>query len=266
MFVISALAESIRVWWTEKREMLRSEDAWPAFLVIWLVVPAVLFSFSASKLPGYIVPALPAGTLLLAEYVRRHIAEEDRPSLWLIALHSITAALPVVAALMLPYIVFQHTLPRGRAAAISGGFAVVLAVGIAVTLRGQFGLRVLRFVTLVPVLLAVGAVLRFGAPALDAELSARPLSQEINRVDQGSLPLAILRLPRETEYGLQFYRNQNILRYELGQIPAGEHLVVAPAGGQVNVAKWTTGRRVTYVGSFAAQGLDYYWVAGNSSN
>ena len=265
MFVISALAERIRVWWTEKRAMLRS-DALPAFLVIWLVVPAVFFSFSASKLPGYVLPALPAGTLLLAEYVRQHVADKDRPHLLLIALHAITAALPVVAALMMPYIVFQHTLPRGRAAAIPGGFAVVLAVGIALTLRGQFGLRVLRFVTLVPVLLAVGAVVRFGAPALDAELSARPLSQEINRVDNGSLPLAILRLPRETEYGLQFYRNQNILRYELGQIPAGEHLVVAPAGWQKNVAKWTTGRRVTYLGSLAAPGLDYYWVAGKSSN
>ena len=124
----------------------------------------------------------------------------------------------------------------------------------------------LSFVTLVPVVLAVAAVLGIGAPALDATLSARPLSQEINRVDNRSLPLAILRLPRETEYGLQFYRNENIVRYELGQIPSGEHIVIAPEGWQQNVAKWTTGRRVTYLGSFAAQGLDYYWVAGKSGN
>jgi 4-amino-4-deoxy-L-arabinose transferase-like glycosyltransferase len=265
MFVAAALVDSIRAWWTERREMFRSGDSLPAFLVIWLVVPIAFFSFSASKLPGYILPALPAGMLLLAQYVRRHVAGNDRPRLLLIVLHSMVAALPMVAALMMQYIVLQHTLPWGRAAAISFGFAAVLVAGIAVTLRGQFGLRVLRFVTLVPVVLAVAAVLRLGAPALDATLSARPLSQEVSRVDNRSLPLAILRLPRETEYGLQFYRNQTIVRYELGQIPDGEHLLVAREGWQKNIAKWTTGRRVTYLGSFAAQGLDYYWVAGKSN-
>jgi 4-amino-4-deoxy-L-arabinose transferase-like glycosyltransferase len=265
VFVIAALVESVRVWWTEKRNMFQSEDALPAFLVIWFLVPLAFFSFSASKLPGYILPALPAGTLLLAEYVRRHVVDKDRPGLPLLLLHSIVAALPVVAALMMQYIVFQHRLPWGRAAAISLGFAAVLAVGIALTLRGQLGLRVLRFVTLVPVVLAVAAVLRLGAPALDATLSARPLSQEVSRVDNRSLPLAILQLSRETEYGLQFYRNQNIARYELGQVPNGEHLLITREGQQVNIAKWTTIRRVTYLGSFAPQGLDYYWV-GKGSN
>jgi 4-amino-4-deoxy-L-arabinose transferase-like glycosyltransferase len=266
VFVIAALVESIRVWWTEKRDMLQSEDALPALLVIWFLVPLAFFSFSASKLPGYILPALPAGTLLLAEYVRQHVVDKDRPGLPLVLLHSIVATLPVVAALMMQYIVFQHRLPWGRAAAISAGLAAVLAVGIALTLRGQLGFRVLRFVTLAPVVLAVGAVLRLGSPALDATLSARPLSQEVSRIDNGSLPLAILQLPRETEYGLQFYRNQGIARYELGQIPDREHLLIAREGQRENLAKWTTSRRVTYLGSFAPQGLDYYWVAGKSGS
>jgi hypothetical protein len=171
------------------------------------------------------------------------------------------AALPVVAALMMQYIVFQHRLPWGRAAAISAGIAAVLAIGIAFTLRRPPGLRLLRFVTLVPVVLAVAAVLRLGAPALDATLSARPLAQEISRVDNRSLPLAILRLSRETEYGLHFYRNQKIARYEAGDVPSGEHLLITPAAWQKNIAKWTPGRRVTYLGSLAAQGMDYYWVA-----
>jgi 4-amino-4-deoxy-L-arabinose transferase-like glycosyltransferase len=262
MFISMALVETVRAWWTEKRELFRSEDALPAFLVIWLIVPVVFFSFSASKLPAYILPALPAGTLLLAEYVRRHVADDDhRPSILLIVLHSVVAALPVVVALMMQYIVFHHSLPWGRATAISAGFAAVLAVGIAVTLGRPLGLRVLRFVTLVPVVLAVAAVLRLGSPSLDATLSARPLAQEINHVDNRSLPVAILRLSRETEYGLSFYRDQKIVRYEVGGAPAAEHLLITPEGWQKNIAKWTPGRRVTYVGSFAEQGMDYYWVA-----
>jgi 4-amino-4-deoxy-L-arabinose transferase-like glycosyltransferase len=266
MFVSMALAETIRAWWTEKRELFQSEDALPVFLVIWLIVPVAFFSFSASKLPGYILPALPAGTLLLAEYVRRHVMDDDRPRLLLIVLHSVVAALPVVAALMMQYIVFHHTLPWSRATAISAGFAAALAVGIVLTLQRPLGLRVLRFVTLVPVILAVAAVLRLGAPSLDATLSARPLAREIDHVDDRSLPLAILRLSRETEYGLHFYRDQKILRYEADGVPAGEHLLITPEGWQKNIPKWTPGRRVTYVGSFAEQGMDYYWVAGKGSN
>jgi 4-amino-4-deoxy-L-arabinose transferase-like glycosyltransferase len=261
LFVSVALVESIRAWWTEKRELFQSGDALPAFLVIWLIVPVGFFSFSASKLPGYILPALPAGTLLLAEYVRRHVADDERPSLLLIIVHSVIAVLPVVAALMMQYIVFHRTLPWSRATAISVGLAGVLSLGIALTLRRPLGLRVFRFVTLVPVVLALGAALRLGTPALDATLSARPLAQEINRVDNRSLPVAILRIPRETEYGLHFYRDQKILRYEAGEVPLGEHLLITPEGWQKNIAKWTPGRRVTYVGSFAEQGMDYYWVA-----
>jgi 4-amino-4-deoxy-L-arabinose transferase-like glycosyltransferase len=266
MFVTVAVFESIRKWTREKRELFRSADALHVFLLIWLIVPIVFFSFSASKLPGYILPALSAGTLLLAEYVRGHVIDEKRPGFLFIALHAIIATLPMVAALMMQSIVLQHRLPGGRGTAISFALALVLAAGIAVTLRSQFGLRVLRFVTLVPIVLAVAVVLRLRTPLLDETLSARPLSQEISRVDNRTLPVAILRLPRETEYGLQFYRNQNIARYELGQIPDKEHLLVAREGWQKNIAKWTTGRRVTYVGSFAPQGLDYYWVAGKSGN
>jgi 4-amino-4-deoxy-L-arabinose transferase-like glycosyltransferase len=266
MFVSAALAETIRVWWKEKRELFQSEDALPAFIVIWLIVPVAFFSFSSSKLPGYILPALPAGTLLLAEYVRRHVVDDDCPSLLLVVLHSLVAALPIFAALTLQYIVFHHRPPWGRETAIALGFAVALAIGIAVTLRRPLGLRVLRFVTLVPVILAVAAVLRLGAPSLDATLSARSLAREIDHVDNRSLPLAILRISRETEYGLHFYRDQKILRYEVDGVPAGEHLLITPEGWQKNIPKWTPGRRVTYVGSFAEQGMDYYWVAGKSSN
>lgn len=264
VFVMASLVENLRAWWAERAAMFRSEDALNAFLVIWLISPAVFFSFSQSKLPGYIVPALPAGTLLLAEYVRRRISDDERPGIVLICLHAVVAALPIVPALMIQYILLQHRLPWGKAAAISFTFAAVLAIAIAITLRTRLGLSVLRFVTLVPVVLVLAAVLRLGGPALDSTLSTRPLASEISRLETKTLPLAVFHASRETEYGLAFYRNQAIARYERGEAPAGEHLVVAPEGSQTAVAKEVTGRRVSYLGSFAPQGLDYYWVARSS--
>jgi 4-amino-4-deoxy-L-arabinose transferase-like glycosyltransferase len=261
VFVVASLAESVRVWWTERQQMLKSEDALNAFLVIWLLVPVVFFSLSQSKLPGYIIPALPAGTLLLAEYVRRRATDGESPSVFLIVLHSIVAAAPIVPALMIQYIVLQHRLPWGKAVAISFTFAAVLAIGIAITLRTNLGFGALRFITLVPVVLAVAAILRLGAPALDGALSVRPLANEIGRLENKPLPLAVSSVSRETEYGLAFYRDQIIDLYESGQVPPGEHLVVAPEGSQTAIARQVAGRRVSYLGSFAPQGLDYYWVS-----
>ena len=44
------------------------------FALAWLLVPLVFFSFSGSKLPGYILPALPAALVLTAEYIARFAA------------------------------------------------------------------------------------------------------------------------------------------------------------------------------------------------
>jgi 4-amino-4-deoxy-L-arabinose transferase-like glycosyltransferase len=262
VFVVASLAETVRIWWTARREILDSgRRALDVFLVIWVAVPVAFFSLSQSKLPGYIVPALPAGTLLLAEYVRRRVANGESPSIFLIVLHAIAAAAPIVPALMIQYLVLQHRLPWGRGAAISFMFAAVLAIGIALTLRTKLGFAALRFITLVPVVLGVAALLRLGAPAVDSMLSVRPLANEISHLETKPLPLAVAGVSRETEFGLAFYRNQVIDRYESGEIPADEHLVVSPEGSQTAIAKQVAGRRVSYLGSFAPQGLDYYWVS-----
>jgi 4-amino-4-deoxy-L-arabinose transferase-like glycosyltransferase len=262
VFVVASLAETVRIWWTARREILDSgRRALDVFLVIWVAVPVAFFSLSQSKLPGYIVPALPAGTLLLAEYVRRRVANGESPSIFLIVLHAIAAAAPIVPALMIQYLVLQHRLPWGRGASISFMFAAVLAIGIALTLRTKLGFAALRFITLVPVVLGVAALLRLGAPAVDSMLSVRPLANEISHLETKPLPLAVAGVSRETEFGLAFYRNQVIDRYESGEIPADEHLVVSPEGSQTAIAKQVAGRRVSYLGSFAPQGLDYYWVS-----
>ncbi|MEP7074990.1 MAG: glycosyltransferase family 39 protein [Acidobacteriota bacterium] len=48
------------------------------FAVAWMLVPLVFFSFSGSKLPGYILPSVPAAIILTGEFVARFSA--NRPS------------------------------------------------------------------------------------------------------------------------------------------------------------------------------------------
>ena len=259
VFVITAIAETVRVWWTEKRKMLQSEDAFDVFLVIWLVAPVLFFSLSQSKLPGYILPTLPAATLLLAQYIRHHSHNDEQLSVAHIILHALVSA--SIPALVLLYIIGQNHAPSSRALLFAGIFVFVLAAAMIVTFLRSPGLHLLRFITLVPVVLAIAVALRLGAPILDARLSARPLANEIFRMENGTLPVAVFKASREVEYGLHFYRNQSIARYESGEIPAGEHVVVVPQSDHQLIANKLSGRRISYLGTFNPQALDYYWIS-----
>lgn len=261
ILAIAGLVLTVRLWKSQRAQLLHSDDWWPAFLLIWLVVPIAFFSISQSKLPGYILPALTAGSLLVAEYVRQLAAENRRPNAIWVLLHSTLAAAPLVPALMIQYIVFQHRLPWNRGTRVSCVLAGMLAVAIAATLLNVRRFSYVRFVTLVPLVLALTAVLRVGSPALNDRLSTRALYDEMSKLQSELPPLAIYQVSRETEYGLAFYSNQVLGRYEWKQVPSTAHLVVAPQGKQEEIAKGVPGRRVSYLGSLPAQHLEYFWVA-----
>ncbi len=72
------------------------------FSLSWLLVPLVFFSFSGSKLPGYILPSLPAAIILTALYVFR-LVEKSRN--WRIAVVSTAAAVFVIVILLVLFAV-----------------------------------------------------------------------------------------------------------------------------------------------------------------
>jgi len=265
VFVIAAFLEQVR-WWGESHPAngtdLDCENRFGLFACCWLLVPVLLFSISQSKLPGYILPAIPAGALLLADYLRQHLDQRDaRPTpTGLAVLHALLAGGLIIPALLIGYIA-QHRPTGGRPMLVALAAALVLCSGIALTLVRKAALRMLRFVTVIPVLLTVGIVLRLGGVSLDQTLSARPLAFEIAGMETHPLPLAVYHVRRELEYGLTFYRNQLTFNYDWGSVPPEEHLLVAPENSQPEIAKRVAGRRVSYLGHYAAQHVDYYWVA-----
>ena len=264
VFVTAAGVESLRARWAERKALRTEPDLelqFRIFACCWLVVPVLFFSISQSKLPGYILPAIPAGAVLLADYLLQHLEHEQQLSRGLTMLHALIAAAPIVPAMLIGYIVMKHKLPGGRPLLFALAVALVVGLAIALTLFSRLRLRMLRFVTLIPVVLAVAAVLKMGTAAIDEKLSARPLAIELASVQTHQLPLAVCGASREVEYGLAFYRNQTIARYESGEVPSTEHLLVAPIAWMDNVAKQTEGRRVTFLGHYAPQALDYYWVS-----
>ncbi len=247
--------------WLGKRVDVGSEreHVLPRFMIIWLLVPLVFFSLSQSKLPGYILPAVPAFALLLADYLRAVRAKDTKPNFMLVALHAAVGGGLIGVILLMQYFVLRTPAPP-QAQAVAGAVAAAVFIGMAVTLRLR-GLRMLRFVTLVPVILGLAFIVRAGSPALDNALSARPVAQELERINTAGMNVAVFKTRREVEYGLNFYLNHAIPRYESGNIPAAQQLVVAPAGTEAELQARLAGRRVSRVGDFPPQHLEFFWVS-----
>jgi 4-amino-4-deoxy-L-arabinose transferase-like glycosyltransferase len=267
VFAIAGFARSLRKWRASRTANGASqgdpEYRLRIFSTCWLVVPVIFFSISQSKLAGYILPAIPAGALLLADYLRHRLEQNHARAVapWLIILHALLAAAPIVPALLIAYLITQHRLPGGQPMLVALAVAFLLCAGIALTLGRKNGLRMLRFVTLIPVVLTVGAVMKLGSQALDATLSARPLAAELATVEMRQRPLAVYHIRRELEYGLTFYRNQLSFNYDWGRVLPEEHLLVAQENSQAAIEKVVAGRRVSYLGHYAPQHVDYFWVA-----
>ncbi len=80
------------------------------FALSWLIVPFVFFSFSGSKLPGYILPALPAALILTAEYISRFVQKSEKRKSVLQGLAFLTLAIvAVVLQFVVPNYAFRDS-------------------------------------------------------------------------------------------------------------------------------------------------------------
>ncbi len=251
VFAVAALVRAIR-------ESIETRSSFELFFALWALVPVVFFSFSQSKLPGYILPAIPAFAILTAEYLWRRIEEANEPSLWLSAMHSLVGGGLLGSALLTVYFVYRIPIkPLAAFIAIFVGVAVFTAMLVALYARG---LRTVRIATLAPVVLALAFVIKAATPAIDSKNSERPVAQELGKIATPGMPVAVSNVPRTVEYGVNFYRNQPISSYERGEVPAGVHLVVSRPHAEQAISSAASGRKVADMGSFPAQHLEFYMV------
>ena len=245
---------------TERGAFFNSGDSWPLFLLIWMLVPILFFSASQSKLPGYILPAVPAGALLVAQYLAGCRAREKKIALLFAAAHGVLCGLLIFGAISAASLASAHHLRWGRESWKAAALAAFFAPAIAAALVSRSGLRLFSRVTAFAVVVSVGAVIRLAAPAIDATQSARPIAESIQAFSHEPVPLGLYHVSRVQEYGLEFYLNRPAEKYEDGGIPAAAHVLVAAQGTQLQVAQLVPGRRVSYLTSVPAQKVDLYWV------
>jgi 4-amino-4-deoxy-L-arabinose transferase-like glycosyltransferase len=261
LVLVVAVVERIRESWPEKgKALVKRENSWPLFLFLWMLVPVIFFSASQSKLPGYILPAVPAGALLVAEYLAARRTDGRRLSPLIGVSHGVLCGSLIFAAISADSIVSHQHLVPGYGVYVAGVTGVVFAIGIATAILSRAGLRLLRSVTMLAVVVSMAAVIRFAAPVIDATQSARPIAESIQSFSREAVPVGSYRINRVQEYGLEFYLNRPTQSYENGNIPAEAHVVVAAQGTQSQVAQLAAGRRVSYLASIPEQRLDLYWV------
>ncbi len=75
-----------------------ADDGLSSFLFLWIIIPIIFFSISRAKLPGYILPSIPAAALLTADYLHRARAVSRIK----VVLHSLICALMLSVALVIP--------------------------------------------------------------------------------------------------------------------------------------------------------------------
>jgi 4-amino-4-deoxy-L-arabinose transferase-like glycosyltransferase len=191
------------------------------FAFAWLLVPLVFFSFSTSKLPGYILPVLPAAALIVGERLSRLNSDFGNSKLALRA----TAVLCLIIAAVLPvYASRSDKLPLHCAITIAAFLGVA---GIFVLLSARR--RAASILSIAGTSLAVLLVaLHCAAPKQAERQSSRHLIQLAD--SQGYSQAAIYGIPRDDRTP-EFYAAGRVLYGPGGEpvIHEGPSQVIAEA-------------------------------------
>ncbi len=237
----------------------RAGDAFPEFLVLWALFPIVFFSFSGSKLPGYILPSIPPLTILTGDYLNR-IRREGLPS-WLLWSHAAVCASLAFVLLLAPQHMKYETLIPSRLWLLAATTTALVIAALAVIIVRRWGMSQVLTATLIPVVGALIFLLGVHGKDLDLNYSARPLAAEIASKAPGIEIVATEEVRRDMDYGLSFYRNRATTHYTTDGVPPQEHILVIRSSDTADLDRWLAGRMYKPLFLFETQGLAIYRVA-----
>jgi 4-amino-4-deoxy-L-arabinose transferase-like glycosyltransferase len=174
-------------------------------LLVWMLLALVFFSASRNKLPGYIVPLLPAAAIVFAVALDK----APRPEWWIAGCALLMLVLPSIAA----------GLPEAlRASVTKAHWPWQLGWGTAIFVLAAAGgawwlaWKGMRAQSMLTAALAAAVLLGYlegpTLAALDQRYSVRTFWREHQTdVDEGCLDPSV---PRAWEYGLEYYADHAI--------------------------------------------------------
>ncbi len=186
----------------------------PLFLLLWLVLMVAFFSAAATKLPGYILPVVPAGSLLVALAWCPFPSARPAPSTWLRRTGwlngSLLALLAAAAAVAPRWAATDPAHPELATVLTRSGLPLLLAIVLAATALALFlqlgrrGERLLWLPNLLGFLAILALVVPPLAPLLDRQrqLPLRDLARQARRQALADEPLWVVGAKR---YSILFY-------------------------------------------------------------
>ena len=183
------------------------------FLTCWAAFCLLFFSFSQSKLPGYILPALPAVVLVLAH----SLTAMTKIPRWLLRIALSLFAL----SLVLPLVFVELRKPNfsgGNERLVIGVFAVVALMGTANLLLALFGTATgqKRLLTLraagcvLPILAATVLAYRIAPSFFKIDPSGKTIAKQLQLQNIPLSELAVGWMSRGQHYSLNFYLREEI--------------------------------------------------------
>jgi 4-amino-4-deoxy-L-arabinose transferase-like glycosyltransferase len=182
-------------------------DSPALFFVSWAAFPVLFFSISQSKLPGYILPAIPPIAILFGIWTSQSMPAKPRVVLRVLSWTGVTfmvVAIPFLGET----IVGLREMERPEYA-IAGGVAFVF--GLAVVVFSFRRRPTAALITLV-LLIASGITVANSVvlPKLDSRISARQVASRLRELDPSLSKVYTYQLSRNWQYGLSFYLNREL--------------------------------------------------------
>ncbi len=234
ILLIPAARDGLRLW-REKSW----HDSPGFFFACWAIFPIIFFSFSDSKLPSYILPAIPAIALLLAISLSRLIGKRSAlSSAIFVALGLTWIGFAAGGLVWLHHLPGNTAVPLDHAPLANPGASANIPIILCVVLAAAAGIAIIAFsssrrrtaiwVSLLLVCVLIEIAGTSILPDLDPYYSARTVGTML-RHDLYPGRLFTYQLPRSWQYGLNFYLGRDLQHWSANDDDAA--LVLTTAQG-----------------------------------
>lgn len=168
-----------RLW---NRRGAEATDKLRVFAMAWLLLPLAFFSFSGSKLPGHILPVLPAAALIAGERLARFIAKGQSGRRAMRATGALLALMAIVGAIVA---VRSGYLSLAEAAMIGAPLIIAGTINLFfIRMKTMAALSVICAILLSPFIVMNSRLVKLTNPE-----SVRDLMELANQRGYGSAPV-----------------------------------------------------------------------------
>ncbi len=201
------------------------------FLLTWAVFCVIFFSASQSKLPGYILPAIPPIGLLLA---RSYDCFVDCPARAFRRIQCVGGAVSLLVAFELWTIPFSASRIHAHGATGAGWVLSLLGLAnliLAIPPKKPFSGLVIPQMCVLPVMIVVFLFRPLAADFLPRDPSGKSLATEIQKIQRAGaapdLDYYVARMKRGQQFSLSFYLHREIQDWE--SVHPADGFVILPS-------------------------------------